>query len=61
MPTAGTTITNVIAGIQYGRIIVILNEKNETNAKKGDSLIRLWQNNTTKGNNATVDNLITKR
>ena len=61
MPTAGTTITNVIAGIQYGRIIVILNEKNETNAKKEDSLIRLWQNNTTKGNNATVDNLITKR
>ena len=40
VPTVGTT---VIARIQYGRITIILNEINETNAEKEDSLIRLWQ------------------
>ena len=55
VPTVGTT---VIARIQYGRITIILNEINETNAEKEDSLIRLWQNNTTNGNNTTVDSLI---
>ena len=58
VPIAGTTVTNVIARIQCGRITVILNETNETNVEKEDSLIRLWQNNTTNGNNATADSLI---
>ena len=40
VPTVGTT---VIARIQYGRITIILNEINETNAEKEDSLIRLYQ------------------
>ena len=58
--TVGTTITDVIVGIQYGNITVILNETNETNVEKEDSLIRLWQNNTKNGNNATPNSLITK-
>ena len=58
--TVGTTITDVIVGIQYGKITVILNETNETNVEKEDSLIRLWQNNTKNGNNATPNSLITK-
>ena len=43
VPTVGTTVTDVIARIQYGRITIILNKINETNAEKEDSLIRLWQ------------------
>ena len=43
VPTVGTTVTDVIARIQYGRITIILNEINETNAEKEDSLIRLYQ------------------
>ena len=58
VPIAGTIVTDVIARIQCGRITVILNETNETNVEKEDSLIRLWQNNTTNGNNATADSLI---
>ena len=58
--TVGTTITDVIVGIQYGKITVTLNETNETNVEKEDSLIRLWQNNTKNGNNATPNSLITK-
>ena len=60
VPIAGTIVTDVIARIQCGRITVILNKTNETNAKKEDSLIRLWQNNTKNGNNATPNSLITK-
>ena len=37
MATVGITVTDVIAGIQYGRITVILNEINETNTKKESS------------------------
>ena len=61
MATAGTTITDIITGIQYGRITIILNETDDTNAEIEGSLTRLWQNNTTNGNNATVDSLITER
>jgi len=35
--TAGTTVTDVIAEIQYGRITVTLNEINETNTEKEGS------------------------
>ena len=58
--TVGTTVTDVIVGIHYDKITVILNETNETNVEKEDSLIRLWQNNTKNGNNATPNSLITK-
>ena len=58
--TVGTTVTDIIVGIQYDKITVILNETNETNVEKEDSLIRLWQNNTKNGNNATPNSLITK-
>ena len=58
--TVGTTVIDVILGIQYDKITVILNETNETNVEKEDSLIRLWQNNTKNGNNATPNSLITK-
>ena len=34
MATAGTTITDIITGIQYNKITVILNEINENNAEK---------------------------
>ena len=37
MATVGITVTDVIAGIQYRRITVILNEINETNTKKESS------------------------
>ena len=58
--TVGTTVIDIIVGIQYDKITVILNETNETNVEKEDSLIRLWQNNTKNGNNATPNSLITK-
>jgi len=34
MATAGTTVIDIITGIQCCKIIVILNEINETNAEK---------------------------
>ena len=34
MVTAGITVTNVMAGIQYSRITTILNRINKTNTKK---------------------------
>ena len=37
MATTGTTVTDVIARIQYGRITIILNKKNETNTEKEGS------------------------
>jgi len=37
MVMAGITITDVITGIQYGRITKILNEMNETNIEKEGS------------------------
>ena len=59
--TTRTNVTNVIAGIQYGRITIILNETDDTNAEIEGSLTRLWQNNTTNGNNVTTNSLITDR
>ena len=54
VPTTRTTITDVIVGIQYGKITIILID--DTNTKiNGSSSIRLWQNNTT-----NRDNTITK-
>ena len=58
---AGTTVTEIIIGIQYGRITIILNEIDDTNAEIEGSLTRLWQNNTTNGNNVTTNSLITDR
>ena len=58
---AGTTVTDIITGIQYGRITIILNEIDDTNAEIEGSLTRLWQNNTTNGNNVTTNSLITDR
>ena len=58
---AGTTVTDIITGIQYGRITIILNEIDDTNAEIEGSLISLWQNNTTNGNNVTTNSLITDR
>ena len=58
---AGTTVTDIIIGIQYGRITIILNETDDTNAEIEGSLTRLWQNNTTNGNNVTTNSLITDR
>ena len=37
MATTVTTVTDVIARIQYGRITVILNKINETNTEKEGS------------------------
>ena len=34
MVTAGKTVTNVMAGIQYNKIAMILNGINKNNAKK---------------------------
>ena len=58
---AGTTVTDIIIGIQYVRITIILNEIDDTNAEIEGSLTRLWQNNTTNGNNVTTNSLITDR
>ena len=58
---ARTTVTDIITGIQYGRITIILNEIDDTNAEIEGSLISLWQNNTTNGNNVTTNSLITDR
>ena len=58
---AGTTVTDIITGIQYDRITIILNETDDTNAEIKGSLTRLWQNNTTNGNNVTTNSLITDR
>ena len=58
---AGTTVTEIIIGIQYGRITIILNEIDDTNAEIEGSLTSLWQNNTTNGNNVTTNSLITDR
>ena len=58
---AGTTVTDIIIGIQYGRITIILNETDDTNAEIEGSLTSLWQNNTTNGNNITTNSLITDR
>ena len=56
---AGTTVTDIITRIQYGRITIILNEIDDTNAEIEGSLTRLWQNNTTNENNVTTNSLIT--
>ena len=57
VPTTRTTITDVIVGIQYGKITIILID--DTNTKiKGSSSIRLWQNNTTNTDNATTKSSI---
>ena len=57
VPTTRTTITDVIVGIQYGKITIILID--DTNTKiKGSSSIRLWQNNTTNIDNATTKSSI---
>ena len=57
VPTTRTTITDVIVGIQYGKITIILID--DTNTKiKGSSSIRLWQNNTTITDNATTKSSI---
>ena len=58
---AGTTVTDIITGIQYGRITIILNEIDDTNTEIEGSLTSLWQNNTTNGNNVTTNSLITDR
>ena len=58
---AGTTVTDIITGIQYGRITIILNETDDTNVEIEGSLTRLWQNNITNGNNVTTNSLITDR
>ena len=58
---AGTTVTDIITGIQYDRITIILNETDDTNAEIEGSLTRLWQNNTTNGNNVTTNSLTTDR
>ena len=57
----GTTVTDIITGIQYGRITIILNETDDTNVEIEGSLTRLWQNNITNGNNVTTNSLITDR
>ena len=57
VPTTRTTITDVIVGIQYGKITIILID--DTNTKiNGSSSIRLWQNNTTNTDNATTKSSI---
>ena len=57
VPTTRTTVTDVIVGIQYGKITIILID--DTNTKiKGSSSIRLWQNNTTNTDNATTKSSI---
>ena len=57
VPTTRTTVTDVIVGIQYGTITIILID--DTNTKiKGSSSIRLWQNNTTNTDNATTKSSI---
>ena len=57
VPTTGTTVIDVIVGIQYGKITIILID--DTNTKiNGSSSIRLWQNNTTNTDNATTKSSI---
>ena len=57
VPTTRTTVTDVIVGIQYGKITIILID--DTNTKiKGSGSIRLWQNNTTNTDNATTKSSI---
>ena len=60
VPTAGTNIIDVIAGIQYSRISIILTDDTNTEIKESSS-IRLWQNNTTNRDNATTDSSIVER
>ena len=57
---ARTTITNVIAGIQYGRMTIIPTDDTDTEIK-GSSSIRLWKNNTTNRDNTTADSSIVEQ